>query len=932
MISPHATYRKDMITRYITAFCVVMLPLFVYAQQIIELPHLDKLPVQSIHRIFQDKEGYIWYGTSDGLCRDDGYSIQVFRSDIHRPNIMQSNLIWTIAEDTHRQLWLGTDKGVYILDKYSFNIRPLDCPDITNERIVFIHSTRDGCIWVIPSRGGLYQFSPDGRLQEFYQAKNKNERFIYFYEDTDCNLWICLENEGLCRLNKESKSLENFSSQERIKENSIMQDRDGNYWVGTWEAGIKHFTPKAPANARYISQPESLKSDGRIMSIAQDEKYGYLWVVTYTGLNAFKINPHSMLEQVDISKILLDDNKMLSEITRDRDNNLWVAAYDQKSFMLNFQDNPVEEYEMPALRRKVNGNPVIVSLCKDESGFLWISQDRYGIALYNPDSDELIYFNDCPSTRNQPLYIIAYLIKSKVKGKVWAMSDNTYVYGVSHQNLSMQMEETINLKDITNNPGTLETIYEDQEGNLWMGTTTGLFVYHPSTKILESIEEITGIVSGITGTNDNALWVCVGNKGVYRIDKNNKQTLYPNKKDFSCIDATSDGKLWVGTLSGGVWLLDPKSQPQYTDYSLICDMNGDVLERIVVDDFNHVWLLTLQRAKEFNPRNNVYRDYVAPEKSFLLNRYLPLAAYKHTNNTLYFGGMPGFISIKSGNRLESIPKPVRTFITDIKIGEKSLLFDEHIPLESSKGIEIPADGHNIEIHFSTLDYRNTPQVRYAYRMEGIDKEWNYAVNEKNTAFYNQLSKGKYTFQVKATDENGLWSDLVTEITINKLPAWYETWWAYSLYTLFGLCFTIFILMSYLKRVKHGYKEEMDHQIQLKISELEKKPSPDELFLNKAVEIVESHLSDTNFDTNALAAAMNLSRPTFTRRLKQISGHTPLSFIKDIKMQHACRMLKDPTVSVTEVIIALGYNDHGHFTSTFKTMFGITPSEYQKKKD
>ena len=797
-------------------FCAIILPFSVFAQRITDLPQLNKLPVFSIHCIFQDKEGYIWYGTSDGLCRDDGYNIRVFRSDLHTPNIMQSNIIWTIEEDTENRLWLGTFEGVYILDKATFNICQLDCSVIGNQRVIMIKSGSGGNMW-ISTENGLYLFDSKGELEESFPIGRGNGKVEYLYEDKEYDIWICIGNEGLCKLNKETKTIESFSEGKSAKENFIIQDRNNNYWVGTWGDGIKRFVPYASEKGRYIGQPESQLNDGRIISIVQDEVYGYIWTTTYSGIPAYQITEQGMLQQVETSGFIPPSNKMLVGITKDKDKNLWVPGYDRKSFIIDLKDNGIKEYRMPALQERMKGNPGIVTLCKDEDNVFWVSQDRWGLCLYSPETDILVHYSDCSDTKNQPLWGIPYLIKSKEKGKIWAMSEDTRVYGIKQIDLNMKMGRSIDLKKITDKPGILKTIYEDQSGNLWMGTTAGLFIYRSDSEKIEKIDDIPGTVTGITETNDEAIWICVSNKGVYRLKEEESHAFFSLNKKLSCIDATSDGKLWVGTSAGEILLLDPSAPETFIDYSQLCNMNGDVLEMILVDEFNHVWILTNQKVKEFNPKNNAYHTYSASGKSFLLDRFLPRAAHKAKDNTIFLAGIPGFISIESSNKLESIPKPVKTVITDIKVGEKSLFFDRHIFLPPDGTVEIEPDSYNIEINFSTLDYLNTSQIRYAYKLSRVDRDWNYTTDGKNTAFYNQLAKGKYVFQVKATDENGLWSNNITEFTVEKLPAWYETRWAYSCYFLlfFGLAWTILYLSS--QKVKEKNNKEIAEQLtQLKL--------------------------------------------------------------------------------------------------------------------
>ena len=476
--------------------------------------------------------------------------------------------------------------------------------------------------------------------------------------------------------------------------------------------------------------------------------------------------------------------------------------------------------------------------------------------------------------------------------------------------------------------------------NLWIGTTTGLFVYRIMSATLESIPEVSGPVAGITQTADSRIWTAIRNKGIYRIELDKHIESYPFDKDFVCIDATSDGDLWMGTTEGEVLLFDPRQKETLKDYSFSCGMKGDIINNITVDVYNHVWITTNQMIKEFNPRNGAYRSYSTRDKNFLLTRLLSKAVYYDRKGEIYFGGISGIVSISPTQQLESIPEQVTTHISDIKIMGKSIWDDQLKQDPINTPIRLSPNDQNLEIEFSSLDFHNLDQIRYAYRMVGVDNDWVYLDDRKNSAFYNRLDKGKYTFQVKATDKNGLWSNEVTEITIHRLPAWYETWWAYLFYTLLTMAIIGYSIYAYLKRMKrkndekwadsaelvkmHQYLDTKDSISTSEFAEIDK------LLLDRATKAVEEHLNEPEFNVVSLAEAMNMSRSTLSRKIKVITGKTPLDFIKDIKMQHACRMLENKTATVADVITALGYSDYKNFTQSFKEAFGMSPGEYQKQ--
>ena len=350
------------------------------------------------------------------------------------------------------------------------------------------------------------------------------------------------------------------------------------------------------------------------------------------------------------------------------------------------------------------------------------------------------------------------------------------------------------------------------------------------------------------------------------------------------------------------------------------------------------------------PLGNVAFD---PELYKLLCQQMMLEAgvdmYMHSylsgcqakDGNIYWGGIPGICMVTPSNGLERKASAVKTKITDIKLQGESLIFGDRKGSNSINRIELHPDDQNLEISFSSLNHRYASKIRYAYRLIGVDKAWVYVEGGKNSAFYNHLSKGTYTFQVKATDENGLWSKEVTELSIRRLPAFYETWWAYLFYVLIVMGVSGYSLYLYLKRVDRKNNEmwaDSKEMIKMRIY-LDSKvnlPEPefvqlDKLLLEKAVKAVEDNLTEPDFDVTALADAMNMSRSTLTRKLKAITGRTPLDFIRNIKMKHARHMLEDKDKSVTEVAATLGYFNRKYFTTCFKEEFGMTPSEFQKSQ-
>ena len=947
-IQKHITYRQRVYV--VILFFLLMFSPLVHAQDIVvrEIPSLDKLPVNAIHRIFQDSDGYIWYGTFNGLCRNDGYNIRVFRSDLYHPGLLSDNYITYISEDYEKKIWFGTMKGGYILDKATSQITPMDLQEFSDQNVFTINVTKDGNIWV-SMRGVLFRFRADGTLVKRYKTEyNHSPEFVYIvYEDKAGDLLISITRGGMYKLNKETDDFEAYFHNEDYMdiERIIWDETNGYYWLGTWGKGIVRFNPDGKTKEeQYIPQPLPVditgNPTGAIYHMVQDDIFHYIWVTSWKDLFAFRITEKGMLKQVDTSSFLTPGNKILYEIYKDKEGKLWVSSFDVESFIIDIRDYIVKKYPLPDLRNRLKANPAINSLCKEEEDIFWFSQDRYGLCIYDSQKDKLKHYSECPGTRHLPFGDVYDLVRSHSHNRIWAMPYGSTVFGLSQQNLEMKEELRIDISLITKNPGTNTSLFEDSNDNLWIGTTTGLFVYRIKASTLESIPEVSGHVAGITQTADGQIWAVVKNKGIYQIGQNKHIEHYSFNKDFICVDATSDGNLWIGTAEGEVLMFDHRLKEKLTDYSFNCGMKGDIINNITVDIYNHVWITTNQMIKEFNPRNGAYRSYSTRDKNFLLTRLLSHAVYYDKKGEIYFGGISGIVSISPTQQLESIPEQVKTHITDIKIMGKSIWENKLKQNPITTSVCVSPNDQNLEIEFSSLDFHNLDQIRYAYRMVGVDLDWIYLDDRKNSAFYNRLDKGKYIFQVKATDKNGLWSNEITEVVIHRLPAWYETWWAYLIYVLLCAGFLSYCIYIYLKRMKRKNDEKwadsaelvkmhqyLDTKESLSVPEF---AEIDKLLLNRATKAVEEHLGEAEFNVVSLAEAMNMSRSTLSRKIKVITGKTPLDFIKDIKMQHACRMLENKTATIADVFTALGYSDYKNFTQSFKEAFGMTPSEYQKQ--
>lgn len=934
--------------KYILTFILSFLSFLVCSQNITitDIPTIDQLPVNAIHRVFRDSEGYMWYGTVNGLCRDDGYHVKVFRSDIETPGLLEDNLVECIAEDKKGNIWFGTDKGVYILDKSDYSVHPMDRERLKNIPVMYLYATSDGYMW-LSYRSILAKYDINGQLVKEYPLRNKYGRTTIsgFCESRNHEIIISVWNGRVYHLDKEKDEFVPYPDKMRRQNPTVMvQDNEQDYfWLATWGDGVVRFDPSAPEDSMFVYSEIPVNAageeDGVILSLVQDDKLGYIWLTTGHDFMSLQIQPDKTLKQLKFQTGLLPVNHMLVEVLKGR-GCLWVSAFDRPSFIVHLMDNMTKDYALPALADRVNRSPAVMALCDDGDGMMWMMQERTGLVLYDLKQDKVKIYSDFPELVSLSLDNGREMARARINNGIWVAKDlNRLVYGMTRKGMEMYLEDLIDLNGQVESNATVTKLYEDSHGILWIGLNKGLCSYDVRQKRIKQVYPDVGHVMGIVENKEGLIWICTQDNGLFQTTADEKLRSFKLDKNFSCLSIAPDWILWLGTCDGGVYSYDP-SENKLVSYNEACGMNGNQVNQIVADAYNHIWIDTNQKLIEFNPRNGSFRTYLTTDGSILLRRFLPTAVCQAKDGNIYWGGIPGICMVTPSNGLERKASAVKTKITDIKLQGESLIFGDRKSSNSINRIELHPDDQNLEISFSSLNHRYASKIRYAYRLIGVDKAWVYVEGGKNSAFYNHLSKGTYTFQVKATDENGLWSKEVTELTIRRLPAFYETWWAYLFYVLIVMGVSGYSLYLYLKRVDRKNKMWADSKEMIKMRiYLDSKvnlPEPefvqlDKLLLEKAVKAVEDNLTEPDFDVTALADAMNMSRSTLTRKLKAITGRTPLDFIRNIKMKHARHMLEDKDKSVTEVAATLGYFNRKYFTTCFKEEFGMTPSEFQKSQ-
>lgn len=789
------------------------------------IPVIAQFPSNSVQRIFQDKDGYMWFGTLDGLCRYDAYRLLTFRSNLNNPTLLTNNEITCISEDRKNNLWIGTREGLNILNRETFKITHFDDPNVRKQHIRSILTASDNTIW-LGLGNGIYRYNSDFKLLKAYptgipMGSLPNNGINSISEDSEGNIWVLLWRGGLHKYNKADDTFIHYPFIGSINNPfRIFQDSHKQYWICTWGDGIFKFDPTKAGQSMYsyqeIYNKERQQPEDTFFSIVQDDSKGYIWAMSFSGLYALEYAPDGSVKQADISYLFKETNNIFSEIIKDRSGNLWIGAFSEGALTINFNKPEIQNYPLKAITNKVRVVPNITCIYEDKHGVMWLNQNRLGLNLYYPQQGDVKLSSDFPPLRDiQGLRNTACIKGFSFTDNVWVGLENEpTIYILNRKGEGISIVDQIDLTSYQSNPGTPRIFFEDSSKNIWIVTTSGIFIKSYNETDIRHINSSLGSITAITEDKDGSIWISSENSGIYEITSNNSDNYnkydikgYTNKtnnlisNNIQSISADRHNRIWIGTKEGNIIVYD-KTQGKFHDYTESCGMFGEAILDVVTDNFNRTWISTNKRIIEYNPENGASRDYTDSD-GLLVNSFLKGSYFKSSSNKIYFGGNRGINSFTSSEKLSGNPKPSKVLITDVKIQNQSILqgFSGSRFNAASQTLTIHPDDRNIEIDFSSLNYTFPGKIQYAYKLEGVDDNWVYTGNNRQFATYNQLAKGSYTFLVKATDENRLWSSEVTQFKIQKLPAFYETWWAYLIYSVLvfiGLYWALCIVQNRLQ--------------------------------------------------------------------------------------------------------------------------------------
>jgi two-component system, sensor histidine kinase and response regulator len=776
----------------------------------------DGLSQGSANAILQNRQGFIWIGTEDGLNRYDGYKFKIYRTS-EDPKSLSNNWAKVLCEDSQGAIWVGTPNGLNRYDPATDDfIRFLNDPEnpqsLSDNDIYAIYEDRAGTIWVGTGAGGLNAYDrKTGKFRRLGRdlkgGPSTAANAVHdIREDQAGLLWLATYG-GLHAFNPKTGTVTRYvndpkdpHSLSHNQVNAVFEDRQGTLWAGTNGGGLNALDRATGRFVRYLNaygDPRSL-SNNNVYTIYQD-RAGNLYIGTNEGLNRFDY------EKKDFSVIRNDpaDPSSLSydyvvSIYEDRSGVLWIGTRgrgidkfipDKTKFRLyqslpNKPDSLVSNY--------------IRAIAEDASGNLWIGTEDKGLDYLDRRSNRSTHFRYDPGRPDSLSSNFVYAIRLDAAGAVWL---GTLGGGLNKYD---PVKKTFSrFRHNPNDPGSLShdsvrSLWIDRGGTVWVGTEGGgLNRFVPESGTFVHYRHVDGdpgslshdTVRTLFEDRSGTLWIGTFGGGLNRFDpRTGKFKVYrhdPADVKSICSDfimflnEDSEGRLWIGT-QAGLDHFDPASGT-FTCYTEHDGLPNNTIYAVLVDESDNVWTSSNRGLTRFSPGSRAVKTYDVSD-GLQSNEFNGGAAFKTKAGEMFFGGTNGLNSFIP-SRIKDNPFIPPIVITEFQILNKPVLpgqkIDGRVVLDRSitetTDLVLSYRHRLFSFEFAALHFVAPEKKRYAYRMDGFDKDWN-DIKDRRFVSYTNLPAGRYTFRVKASNNDGVWNNEGLAVNIRIVPPFWKTWW------------------------------------------------------------------------------------------------------------------------------------------------------------
>jgi signal transduction histidine kinase/ligand-binding sensor domain-containing protein/DNA-binding response OmpR family regulator len=775
-----------------------------------------------INRIYQDKKGFIWVATEDGLNKFDGNKFVVYRKIQGDSTALKNNYVRTLFEDRCENLWIGCIDGLMIYDRNTNLFHEIEIYDGENTRI-YPHITsiierKNGDLWLATSGSGLFSIKKGKKTAKLETQLSESlcSRFLtVVYEDSENRLWIGSENSGLNVYSFHTKKLDAYTVSSKAGKritndaiSAICEGENGTVFVGTLNGGLNKFETNdmiiRPVYDRNGNKQLPIKT-----LIFNESKQLFVGTDGY-GMKIYNAESEILETYEPISSFPFNFSKVkIHSLLEDKDGNIWAGMFQKGVFFMPGKPNGFKYYGYKSFRKNSIGSNCVMSIYKDKNGIIWVGTDNDGLYAVNEQTQQVRHFENIDHPSSVPNTITC--IEESSHGKLWLGS---YLNGF------VLFDKQTGKCDYINNRSNHKVycMVDDRKGGLWIGTYgEGLYKFDIASQSLAA--HYYQYREGDKGLSNNwinslvyeeeLLWIgtynglnCLNTKtNTFRSYE--QENLNLSRKIIFSLKKDKCGNIWIGT-NEGLACLNKKTE-EIKMFTVHDGLSNNVICSIEDDEKGNIWVSTLSGISKYSPKENEFTNYYTSD-GLQGNEFSRGAHFKSEDGEIFFGGTNGITGFNPKD-IHSKKKKLNVYITDFYLfgtpvyknqrsGKKEIL-DQ--PIINASSISLASGDNVFNFDFSTLEYDNPEGISYRCRLETFDADWVILPQGINRITYTNLSPGKYRFLFQATDKENKSEIKSIEITIR--PPWYLTVWAKCIYAVLFLSILYTIYSYIFSRIK-----------------------------------------------------------------------------------------------------------------------------------
>ncbi len=831
---------------------------------------MDGLSQSSVYCILQDNKGFLWFGTRDGLNKYDGYTFKSFKNSSDNPNSISNNEVISLCQDNSGLLWIGTrGGGLNIYDPrtekfWIFRKKESDPHSINSNVVSAIFKDSKGNMWV-GTMEGLYKaiaMSIKDSISVSLTNISKNANLTTgpilairnISESKKGNLLICTENQFYL-FNPSTRQNKLISLPGIQYFTSAFQQSDSVLWMGTFEYGLfkvvfnkdEEGTIKSYSRYDVTQKGDYHLNQSRVDAMLNDQ-FNNLWVATRGGLVKFDLKKYSKTTFTNnrIDDKSISDNR-LNSLFEDCTGVLWIGTESQGLNKFDLYKKQFHHFKSVPGNTNSLSNNFVTAIHGSQSDNVWIGTDGGGLDKIDFSNWRTPVFNHYKSAPNNSGSLLSDNIISLLQdyeGTLWIGST---INSIGKLNKGQAFFQYFPLS------GYIYAFMENRDGYIWTGNWNyGLFCYNKKTNTYKNFQHNESnpnslsfnVVLSIFQDKNRNIWV--GTKGgglnklidpginpldakfrIYKNEPDNPASLSHN--DVYCIYQDKSGVLWIGTAGGlnKVIYVIKNNEPEITFKSYLESdgLPNGVIYGILEDKHGNLWMSTNNGISKFNPRTEKFINFDIDD-GLQANEFHYNSYFEDSKGRMYFGGINGLNAFYPDSIIVNPFKPKIVFTgikilgVPVEIGKK---INNRIVLQKSLNekneIELTFRDKEITIEFAAIHFAVPKKNKYLFRLNGFNDQWQQVSSRTRSVTYTNLDRGDYVFEVKASNNDGIWNDSPAILKIKVFPPPWKTIWAYMLYAS-AIAVLLLIFRRYtLIAVTEKNKLKIEHLEREKIEEL-----------------------------------------------------------------------------------------------------------------